>query len=130
MFIVKYSYFIFIFNFHNRELAPKLGLRKGWKEAMQALTLRSVPTYLFSSGYGDVVAQTLVQEMYQTDSHNPSTSPQTSAYLLQLPQNVRIISNFFRAAPDGTVRAFSQPMVHERFVTIGDAKRNITCKLV
>ena len=31
-----------------------------------------------------------------------------------LPQNLRIISNFFRTAPDGTVRAFSQPIVHER----------------
>lgn len=33
----------------------------------------------------------------------------------QLPQNLRIISNFFRTAPDGTVRAFSQPIVHERY---------------
>lgn len=33
----------------------------------------------------------------------------------QLPQNVRIISNFFRTAPDGTVRAFSSPIVHERY---------------
>ena len=31
-----------------------------------------------------------------------------------LPQNLRIISNFFRTAPDGTVRAFSHPVVHER----------------
>ena len=31
-----------------------------------------------------------------------------------LPQNLRIISNFFRTAPDGSVRAFSQPIVHER----------------
>lgn len=31
-----------------------------------------------------------------------------------LPNNVRIISNFFRTAPDGTVRAFSQPIVHDR----------------
>jgi len=30
-----------------------------------------------------------------------------------LPQNLRIVSNFFRAGPDGTVRAFSQPIVHE-----------------
>ena len=35
-----------------------------------------------------------------------------------LPQNLRIISNFFRTAPDGSVRAFSQPIVHERFVFV------------
>jgi hypothetical protein len=39
---------------------------------------------------------------------NPSIGSQT------LPQNLRIISNFFRTAPDGSVRAFSQPIVHER----------------
>ena len=33
-----------------------------------------------------------------------------------LPHNLRIISNFFRTAPDGSVRAFSQPIVHERSV--------------
>ena len=27
---------------------------------------------------------------------------------------MRIVSNFFRTAPDGTVRAFSTPVVHER----------------
>ena len=31
-----------------------------------------------------------------------------------LPQNLRVISNFFKTAPDGSVRAFSQPKVHER----------------
>ena len=31
-----------------------------------------------------------------------------------LPQNLRIISNFFKTAPDGSVRAFSTPNVHER----------------
>ena len=31
-----------------------------------------------------------------------------------LPQNVRVISNFFKAGPDGTVRAFTAPIVHER----------------
>ena len=29
----------------------------------------------------------------------------------------RIVSNFFRMAPDGTVRGFSSPAVHERSVT-------------
>ena len=40
------------------------------------------------------------------------TGPPTGAQIL--PQNLRIISNFFRTAPDGSVRAFSQPIVHER----------------
>ena len=40
----------------------------------------------------------------------PTSSGQT------LPHNLRIISNFFRTAPDGSVRAFSQPIVHERYV--------------
>jgi hypothetical protein len=33
-----------------------------------------------------------------------------------LPPNMRVISNFFRLAPDGTVRGFSSPVVHERWV--------------
>ena len=72
-------------------------LREGWKEAFQALSLKGVPTYIFSSGYGDVVAQSLLL--------NGIAEEATAA----LPQNLRIISNFFRTAPDGTVRAFSQP---------------------
>jgi hypothetical protein len=31
-----------------------------------------------------------------------------------LPPNLRLISNYFRTGPDGTVRAFSNPVVHER----------------
>ena len=31
-----------------RELLPRLGLRDGWKEALQALALGGVPTYVFS----------------------------------------------------------------------------------
>ena len=38
----------------------------------------------------------------------------TPLYPGTLPQNLRIISNFFRTAPDGTVRGFSIPIVHER----------------
>ena len=30
----------------------------------------------------------------------------------RLPPNVRIISNFFRTAPDGSVKGFSKPIVH------------------
>lgn len=48
----------------HRNLLPRLGLRQGWKQALQSLTLRGVPTYLFSSGYGDVVAQVILQALY------------------------------------------------------------------
>ena len=36
---------------------PKLGLREGWKDALQSLAQKNVPTFLFSSGYGDIVQQ-------------------------------------------------------------------------
>lgn len=32
-------------------------LREGWKELIQSLSTTGVPTYIFSSGYGDVAAQ-------------------------------------------------------------------------
>lgn len=85
-------------------LLSKLGLRDGWKESLQALSLRGVPSFVFSSGYGDVVANALLLGGVSAASSSDAA----------LPQNLRIISNFFRAAPDGTVRAFSQPIVHDR----------------
>jgi hypothetical protein len=42
-----------------------------------------------------------------------------------LPSNLRIISNFFRTAPDGTVRAFSSPVVHERNKNATTAARHM-----
>ena len=42
-----------------------------------------------------------------------------------LPTNLRIISNFFRTAPDGTVRAFSSPIVHERNKNATTAARHM-----
>ena len=72
-----------------REYTKALALRDGWKDAFSALTAKGVPTYIFSSGYGDVVAQALIQAGSMAGA--------------TLPQNVRIISNFFRTAPDGTV---------------------------
>jgi hypothetical protein len=42
------------------------------------------------------------------------SSQQQQQQLPPLPQNIRIISNFFRTAPDGTVKAFSQPTIHDR----------------
>jgi len=89
-----------------REGLSRLGLRSGSKEVLSALSARGVPVYVFSSGYGDVVGQALLQ-----GGLVGSGGLQMQA---QLPPNLRIISNFFRAGPDGTVRAFSHPMVHER----------------
>lgn len=115
----------------------KIGLREGWKDALEALAVKGVPLYLFSSGYGDVVAQALLQggltsasvaaaaaelnagdpgaplsphmqylqqQLYSSGAQNPTA----------LPPTLRIVSNFFRTAPDGTVRAFTEPVVHER----------------
>lgn len=90
----------------------KLSLRESWRELLQVLSIKSVPFFLFSSGYGDIVANALI------GSGLPPTT--TGAPLNQapgsspLPTNLRIISNFFRTGPDGTVRAFSQPMVHDQ----------------
>lgn len=106
-------------------------LRSGWKEAIvgsaattsssstpkppsqqqqggggtaMGLGSRGVPTYIFSQGYGDVVAQLLLQGGAGGD-----------AAAGRLPPSLRIISNFFRAGPDGTVRAFSKPLVHSKY---------------
>eukprot|EP00602_Paraphysomonas_sp_CaronLab_P004829 CAMPEP_0185022970 /NCGR_PEP_ID=MMETSP1103-20130426/5672_1 /TAXON_ID=36769 /ORGANISM="Paraphysomonas bandaiensis, Strain Caron Lab Isolate" /LENGTH=580 /DNA_ID=CAMNT_0027555311 /DNA_START=52 /DNA_END=1794 /DNA_ORIENTATION=- len=81
-----------------RELLPRLGMREGWQSVLGRLTAGGVPTYVFSSGYGDIVTHALSS----ADSARP------------LPQNLRVISNFFRVTPDGTVRGFSSPKVHER----------------
>lgn len=83
-----------------RDMIPRMPLRDGWKDIFHTLAYKGVPTYIFSDGYGDVVQQALVQGGSFDNA--------------MLPQNVRIISNMFRTAPDGTVRAFSQPIVHCR----------------
>eukprot|EP00596_Hydrurales_sp_CCMP1899_P007127 CAMPEP_0119048590 /NCGR_PEP_ID=MMETSP1177-20130426/59749_1 /TAXON_ID=2985 /ORGANISM="Ochromonas sp, Strain CCMP1899" /LENGTH=387 /DNA_ID=CAMNT_0007024695 /DNA_START=69 /DNA_END=1232 /DNA_ORIENTATION=- len=98
-----------------RDLLPRLGMRDGWKETLTALAQGGVPTFVFSSGYGDVIAQALLQGGLGSDGGGGQT----------LPQNLRIISNFFRTAPDGTVRAFSQPVVHERNKNASTATRHM-----
>eukprot|EP01032_Pedospumella_encystans_P010642 gene10642-12425_t len=99
-----------------RALLPRLGLRAGWSDTLQSLATKGVPTYLFSSGYGDVVTQVLLQGMSSAGGAGGAGTAGASVPGVPqpLPQNLRVISNFFRAAPDGTVRAFSQPVVHER----------------
>ena len=94
-----------------REFLPSLCLRAGWEDAFSALATKGVPTYIFSSGYGDVVTQAIIQ-----GGKMPASS---------LPQNVRIISNFFRTAPDGTVRAFSSPVIHERNKNAAAAEKHM-----
>ena len=88
-----------------RDFLDRMPLREGASEAFQALTYKGVPTYVFSHGFGDIVAQALIQGAGFEGG--------------VLPQNLRIISNFFRTDPVGTVRAFSQPLVHAR-------NRNVT----
>ena len=107
-----------------RDLLPRLGLRDGWKEALQALALGGVPTFVFSSGHGDVVAQAFLQEGLG-DSPGQAANPAFQQQPRSLPQNLRIISNFFRTAPDGTVRAFSSPVVHERNKNATTAARHM-----
>lgn len=108
-----------------RELSSKLGLRQGWRDALQHLVTTHTPAFLFSSGYGDLIANILLYNgLRSTDRKYLTLSLQYSnsyifIYFLanapaSLPQNIRIISNFFRASPDGTVRGFSYPPVHER----------------
>ena len=43
-----------------KDSLPKLGMRDGWQAAFHSLTQKGVPTFVFSSGYGDVVTQALV----------------------------------------------------------------------
>lgn len=61
------------------------------------LAWSNIPLYMFSSGYGDVVAQVM--------SQNDATA---------MAANMRVISNSFRLTPDGSVRGFTMPVVHER----------------
>lgn len=91
----------------------KLGFREGWASALKSLMQRGVPTFVFSSGYGDLVTQAI---LHGGVVQQPSTqaSPYQQSIPASLPLNMRIISNFCRTGPDGTVRAFSNPVVHER----------------
>jgi len=83
-----------------QDYLTRIAMRSGWKEMLQSLALSGVPTFIFSSGYGDIVQQALL--LGGIGEHG------------MLPQNLRIVSNFFKTAPDGTVRAFSSPTIHER----------------
>eukprot|EP00981_Chlorochromonas_danica_P002247 scaffold437_cov168-Ochromonas_danica.AAC.64 len=94
-----------------RTMLPLLGFRDGGKEVISTLTARSVPVYLFSSGYADVIAQALWQSGVLGPVPSPANEDPRQA-LTMLPPNLRLIANFMRAGPDGAVRAFSNPLVH------------------
>lgn len=83
-----------------REMLNRAPLRDGVKDVLQTLAASGVPTYVFSSGFGDIAAQLLIQGGAVEGA--------------VIPNNVRIISNFFRTTPDGTVRGFSLPIVHDQ----------------
>ena len=90
---------------------PKMGLREGWAQTLKSLTLKNIPTFIFSSGYGDVVMQAMLHggvEQQQAAAQYQQTMPAS------LPLNMRIISNFCRTGPDGTVRAFSSQSFMKR----------------
>ena len=98
-----------------RAATPKMGLREGWAQALKSLTVKNVPTFLFSSGYGDIVMQLLLQggveQPISQQQHTQYQQGSASMMPASLPMNMRIISNFCRTGPDGTVRAFSSPIV-------------------
>lgn len=82
-----------------REMLSQAPLRDGARDVLHTLAASGVPTYVFSSGFGDIAAQLLIQGGAVEGT--------------VIPNNVRIISNFFRTTPDGTVRGFSLPIVHD-----------------
>lgn len=97
-----------------RDMRDRISLRNGWKETLNALSSRRVPTYIFSGGYGDVIMQLLVQNGLAGGHLQP---------------NIRLISNFFRAAPDGSVRGFSRPIVHQKNKNATTASRQMDMPL-
>jgi hypothetical protein len=85
-----------------KEFTKQLGLRDGWKEAMSSLASRGVPIYLFSSGYGDVVTQVLIQGLADSSSSSSSSngagssssnSPMSSGELYHLSSSHRGLSS-------------------------------------
>lgn len=58
----------------------RLTLRDGWQGTLHSLTSKGVPTFIFSSGYGDIVLQCLVQSGCVDASHSTV-----------VPQNIRVI---------------------------------------
>jgi hypothetical protein len=111
---------------NDREHSHLLGVRHGALDALlDPLASRNVPTYVFSSGYGDIVTQLLLKhQQQQIKSHGGATAAQQrfdySAFGLGsssahgLPNSLRVVSNFARPGPDGFIKGFTFPIVHER----------------
>ena len=62
-------------SFSFRDLSARLGLKDGWKEALSALAVGGVPTFVFSSGHGDVISQVILPITYalqKLDRHHKS----------------------------------------------------------
>ena len=57
-------------------------MRPGWSDTLQSLATKGVPTYLFSSGYGDVVTQVLLQGMGSVTSGGAGASARYVIYLI------------------------------------------------
>jgi hypothetical protein len=109
-----------------KNFLSQLSIRDYSKEILQLLSIKSVPFFIFSSGYGDVVTQSLIQTLGGSGSSSTGNTQQLDPSLPTtglLPNNLRIISNFFRAAPDGIVRGFTNPIVHERNKNVTTASR-------
>ena len=53
-----------------KALLDKIPLRDGWKESLALLTDKSIPMYIFSSGYGDVVASVLLLNSISQGYHH------------------------------------------------------------
>ena len=89
-----------------------------------------MPTYVFSSGHGDVIAQAMLLEGLGDGPSSPGGGPGGSGggYPYSqggapraLPQNLRIISNFYRTAPDGSVRPYGPPRLSHASLSLSHA---------
>ncbi|GAB5029612.1 5-nucleotidase [Nannochloropsis oceanica] len=77
-------------------------LRAKLEQMLKPLAFQGVPLTIFCAGYGDVAAQVLAL------STPGLTGPEGF-----LPPNIRLVSNFLRAGPDGVAHGFTLPLVHD-----------------
>ena len=61
-------------------------MRSGWKETLSLLSDQSIPLFVFSSGYGDLVANALLQSGLILESPGP-----TGPHMKQSQQQVCLI---------------------------------------
>jgi hypothetical protein len=87
-----------------RELYPRLALRSGWRDAFSALSNKGVPLYMFSSGYGDIVTQALLQVRKEI-SFSANTSLDTYRFW-----HLAFLSFSFCSFPQLELNAFLSPL--------------------